>query len=442
VSTLRVLLVGGGGREHSLAWKLAQSPRLAALYAAPGNPGIARLAECVPVRADDVAAVVDLAERERIDLTVVGPETPLAAGLVDALDARGRPAFGPSRAAAALESSKAFAKALFARHGIPTARFGTFDDPAAARAFVQELGGRAVVKTDGLAAGKGAVLCADATEAAAAIHDMLERRVFGDAGARVVVEEYLEGEEVSVFALTDGRTVCPLASAQDHKAVFDGDRGPNTGGMGAYSPAPVLDVALEEEVVRTVLEPTVRAMAAEGRPYRGVLYAGLMLTVAGPRLLEYNVRFGDPECQVLMPRMTDDLLDLCQAVAEGRGLPRSVAWRPEAAVCVVLASGGYPGDYRTGIPIDGIERAEAHAGITVFHAGTARRDGRLATAGGRVLGVTALGADIPAAVSAAYSAAEEIRFDGIHYRRDIGHRALRRLGQPFAARLGETGGRR
>ena len=290
----------GGAREHALAWKLAQSPRLGALYAAPGNPGIAGVAECVPVRADDVAGIVALADRERIDLTVVGPEGPLALGVADALEARGRPVFGPSRAAAALESSKVFAKELFVRHGIPTARFGVFDDPAAARAFVMELGGRAVVKADGLAAGKGAVVCRDPAEAAHAIGDMLERRVFGDAGARVVVEELLEGEEVSVFALTDGRTVCPLASAQDHKAVFDGDRGPNTGGMGAYSPAPALDPTLARHVTETVLVPTIRGMAAEGRPYRGVLFAGLMLTPAGLRVLEYNVRFGDPECQALM----------------------------------------------------------------------------------------------------------------------------------------------
>jgi phosphoribosylamine--glycine ligase len=433
VSGLRVLLVGSGGREDALAWKLAQSPRLGALYAAPGNPGIARVAACVPVRADDITALADLAERERIDLTVVGPEVPLALGLADALEARGRPVFGPTRVAAALESSKVFAKQLFVRYGIPTARFATFDDPAAARAFVGELGGRAVVKADGLAAGKGAVVCADTAEAARAIGDMLERRIFGEAGARVVVEEYLEGEEVSVFALTDGHTVCPLAAAQDHKAVFDGDRGPNTGGMGAYSPAPVLDSTLAARVVDTVLEPTIRGMAAEGRPYRGVLYAGLMLTGAGPRLLEYNVRFGDPECQVLVPRLDGDLLPLCQAVAEGRGLPTSVAWRPEAAVCVVLASGGYPGEYRTGFPIEGVERAEAHPGVTVFHAGTGRSDGRLTTAGGRVLGVTALGPDIASAVRLAYAGAAEIRFDGMHYRRDIGHRALRRLGRTGGA---------
>ncbi len=426
---LRVLLVGGGGREHALAWKLAQSPRLGALYAAPGNPGIARVAECVPVRADDVTAVADLAEQERIDLTVVGPEAPLALGLVDLLLARGRPAFGPSRAAAALESSKVFAKGLFARHGIPTARFAVFDRPDAARGFVRDLRGRAVVKADGLAAGKGAVVCTDVAEADRAIGDMMERRIFGEAGAQVVVEEYLEGEEVSVFALADGHTVCPLASAQDHKAAFDGDRGPNTGGMGAYSPAPVLDPALAEEVTRTVLEPTIRAMAAEGRVYRGVLFAGLMLTAAGVRLLEYNVRFGDPECQVLMLRLAEDLLPLCQAVAEGQGLPTSVAWRPEAAVCVVLASGGYPGEYATGVPIEGLDRAEARSGVTVFHAGTVWREGRLLTAGGRVLGVTALDADIPTAVQAAYAAVGEIRFDGMRYRRDIGHRALRRLGQ-------------
>ncbi|HEY7602008.1 MAG TPA: phosphoribosylamine--glycine ligase [Methylomirabilota bacterium] len=435
---LRVLLVGGGGREHALAWKLAQSPRLGTLYAAPGNPGIAEIAECVPVRADDVRAIADLADRKRIDLTVVGPEAPLALGVADLLEARGRPVFGPSRTAAALESSKVFSKELFARHGIPTARFAVFDRPDAARGFVRDLRGRAVVKADGLAAGKGAVVCTDVAEADRAIGDMMERRIFGEAGARVVVEEYLEGEEVSVFALTDGQTVCPLASAQDHKAAFDGDRGPNTGGMGAYSPAPVLDPALAAEVTRTVLEPTIRAMAAEGRPYRGVLFAGLMLTAAGVRLLEYNVRFGDPECQVLMLRLGEDLLPLCQAVAEGHGLPTSVAWRPEAAVCVVLASGGYPGEYATGVPIDGLERAGAHPRVTVFHAGTAWREGRLLTAGGRVLGVAALAADIPAALEAAYAGVGEIRFDRMHYRRDIGHRALRRLGQES----GRSGGSR
>jgi phosphoribosylamine--glycine ligase len=428
MSGLRVLLVGGGGREHALAWKLAGSPRLARLLAAPGNPGLARIAECRPVAVDDLEGLVGLAVGERIDLAIVGPEVPLVLGLADRLAARGCPVFGPTRAAAALEGSKVFAKSLMARHGIPTARFATFDAPDAARAFVRALGGRAVVKADGLAAGKGAIVCPDAALADRAIGDMLERRVFGEAGARVVVEECLDGEEVSVFALADGERVCPLGVAQDHKTVFDGDQGPNTGGMGAYSPAPAVDDALAGEILDTILRPTVRAMAAEGRPYRGVLYAGLMLTPAGPRVIEYNVRFGDPECQVLVPRLAGDLLPLCQAVAEGSGLPDVVAWRPEAAVCVVLASGGYPGAYRTGLPIEGIEDAEREPGVTVFHAGTARQDGHLVTAGGRVLGVTALGTDVAAAQAAAYAAVARIRFPGMHYRRDIGWRALARRG--------------
>jgi phosphoribosylamine--glycine ligase len=426
---MRVLVVGGGGREHALAWKLAQSPGVTALYAAPGNPGIAGVARCLAVRADAIEELVALAERERIDLTVVGPELPLTLGLADRLAARGRPVFGPTRLAAELEGSKVFAKRLFARHGIPTARFEAFAEPGPARDFVRALGGRAVVKADGLAAGKGAVVCDDAAAADRAIGDMLERRAFGEAGARVVVEERLEGEELSFFVLTDGERVCPLAAAQDHKAVFDGDRGPNTGGMGAYSPAPVVDDAMTRRILDTVIRPTVRAMAAEGRPYRGVLFAGLMLTAEGPKLLEYNARFGDPECQVLLTRLDGDLLPLCRAVAEGRGLPEAVAWRHEAAVCVVLAAGGYPGPYKTGYPIAGLERAAARPGVTLFHAGTAREDGRLVTAGGRVLGVTALGADVGEAVDAAYAAVAEIRFEGMHYRRDIGRRALARLGR-------------
>ena len=359
---------------------------------------------------------------------MVGPEQPLALGLVDVFAKRGLRAFGPTRAAAELEASKVFAKTLFARYGIPTARFGTFEDPGRARAFVRELAGRVVVKADGLAAGKGAVVCADAAEADRTIGDMLERRVFGAAGARVVVEERLEGEELSFFALTDGGAICPLGAAQDHKTVFDDDRGPNTGGMGAYSPPPVLDAALAERIMETIIRPTVRAMAAEGRPYRGVLYAGLMLTRDGPIVLEYNARFGDPECQVLVGRLASDLAPLCRAVADGAGLPSAAVWRPEAAVCVVLASGGYPGRYTTGHLISGLEAAEARPGVTVFHAGTALREGRLVTDGGRVLGVTAVAEDLPAAIRAAYATVGDIRFEGMHCRRDIGRRALVRLG--------------
>jgi phosphoribosylamine--glycine ligase len=425
---MRVLLIGGGGREHALAWKLAQSPEVARLFVAPGNPGIAEVARCVPIEPVAIAALAAFAEREAIDLTVVGPEAPLTLGLADAFAERGLAVFGPTRAAAELEGSKVFAKQLFARHGIPTARFGAFDDAAKARDFARALGGRAVVKADGLAAGKGAVVCRDLPAADQAIGDMLERRVFGPAGARVVVEELLEGEEVSVFALTDGERICPLAAAQDHKAVFDDDRGPNTGGMGAYSPPPVLDDALAERVLDTIVRPTVRAMAAEGRPYRGVLFANLMLTADGAKVLEYNVRFGDPECQALMVRQVDDLAPLCLAVAVGKGLPERLAWRPETAVCVVLASGGYPGPYRTGHPITGLEAAASRPGVTIFHAGTARQDGRLVTGGGRVLGVTALGADAGTAIASAYAAVSDIRFEGMHVRRDIGRRALARLG--------------
>jgi phosphoribosylamine--glycine ligase len=401
---------------------------LAELYAAPGNPGIATVARCVPVASDQVTALADLVERERIDLTVVGPEQPLALGLVDTLEARGLAVFGPTRAAAELESSKVFAKTLFARYAIPTARFGIFEDSRAASAFVRELGGRAVVKADGLAAGKGAVVCPEPEVADHAIGDMLDRHVLGPAGNRVVVEELLEGEELSCFALVDGEGLCPLAAAQDHKTVFDDDRGPNTGGMGAYSPTPALDAGLEAEILERVMRPTVAAMRREGRPYRGVLYAGLMLTPGGPRVLEFNVRLGDPEAQVLMMRLDGDLLPLCRAVAQGRGLPAAVPWRADAAVTVVLASGGYPGSYPTGFPIAGVETAGARPGVAVFHAGTTVRDGRLVTSGGRVLGVTALGPALPAAVRAAYDAVVDIRFEGMHYRRDIGRRALRRLG--------------
>jgi phosphoribosylamine--glycine ligase len=421
---MKVLVVGSGGREHALAWKLSQSPKVTRLFAAPGNAGMARCCQTVNIKADDVAALLAFAEQEAIDLTVVGPELPLTLGIVDLFQSRELAAFGPTKAASALEGSKVFAKALMAKHGIPTARFRSFDDPKAAKSYARELGAPLVVKADGLAAGKGALVCRNLSEADRAIALCLEEKVFGQAGKSVVVEEYLEGSEASFFALTDGESVLPLGAAQDHKTVFDDDQGPNTGGMGAYSPPPIVTEPVAREVMERIIRPTVGAMAEEGRPYRGVIYAGLMLTAEGPKVLEFNCRFGDPEQQPIMLRLVDDLLPLLHAVAVGEALAKTVNWRSEAAVCVVLASGGYPGEYVTGKPISGIEEAEAVKGVMVFHAGTALSDGRLVTAGGRVLGVTALGKDIPAAIERVYEAVSRICFEGMHFRRDIGRKAI------------------
>ena len=423
-----VLLVGGGGREHALAWKLAQSPGLGRMVAAPGNPGIAAHARCVPIKDTAIDQIVALAQQERPDLVVVGPETPLALGLADRLRAAGLAVFGGSAAAARLESSKAFAKDLMARHRIPTARFGTFRDAAAARRHCRELGAPLVVKADGLAAGKGVVVCQSLEEADRAVAQCLEARAFGDSGLTVVIEEFLVGEEASFFALSDGTGVLPLVAAQDHKTVYDGDRGPNTGGMGAYSPAPVMDAGMQERVMREIVRPTIAAMAEEGAPYTGVLFVGLMITREGPKVIEYNCRFGDPECQAILPRLEDDLLALLLATATGKGLPTALAFSPRSSVCVVMTSAGYPGAYETGRAITGVEAAAGLPGVNVFHAGTALAGGALVTAGGRVLGVQALGADVAAAIRTAYAAVERIRFDGAHYRRDIGHHALRRLG--------------
>jgi phosphoribosylamine--glycine ligase len=425
---MNVLLVGGGGREHALAWKLAQSPRLGRMVAAPGNPGIAAHARCVRVKDVAIDELVALAKQERVDLVVVGPEAPLSLGLADRLRAHGFAVFGASAAAARLESSKAFAKDLMARHGIPTARFQTFRDAAAARRFCRDLGVPLVVKADGLAAGKGVTVCRTLEEADRALALCLEARAFGESGLTVVIEEFLEGEEASFFVFSDGAAVLPLAGAQDHKTVFDGDRGPNTGGMGAYSPTPVLDAAMQERVMADIVRPTIAAMAKDGTPYAGVLYVGLMIARDGPKVIEFNCRFGDPECQAILPRLDGDLLDLLEATATGRGLPGALRWSPRASVCVVMSSGGYPGPYETGRPISGVEAAGGLADVTVFQAGTALAGGSLVTAGGRVLGVQALGDDVASAVSAAYAAVARISFDGAHFRRDIGHHALRRLG--------------
>jgi len=423
---VRVLLVGGGGREHALAWKLAQSPRLARLVAAPGNPGVGRHAECAPVRDNEIDDLVALAKRESADLVVVGPELPLSLGLADRLREAGLAVFGPSRAAARLESSKVFAKDLMARYGIPTARFEIFRDAAAARRFCRELGAPLVVKADGLAAGKGAIVCRTLEEADGALRLCLEEGAFGAAGRTVVVEEFMEGEEASFFVVTDGTFALPFQAAQDHKTIFDGDRGPNTGGMGAYSPAPVMDAAAERRVMDEIVTPTIAAMAKEGAPYAGVLYVGLMITKDGPRVVEFNCRFGDPECQAILPRLDEDILPVFDAVARGRRLPASLRWRPESSVCVVLASRGYPAAPKVGDPISGLDDTGALPGVNVFHAATARRDGSLVTAGGRVLGVQALGPDIRSAVARAYEAVDRIRFDGMQIRRDIGQRALGR----------------
>jgi len=431
---MRVLVVGGGGREHALVWKLRQSPRVEALFCAPGNAGIAAQAECVPVAADDVKGLLHLAREQRMDLTVVGPELPLTLGLVDRFAEAGLRAFGPVAAAARLEGSKAFSKDLCRQSHVPTAFFGTFTDPEEAVRFVREVGAPIVVKADGLASGKGVFICQTVEEALDAIDQVMRRRLFGDAGARVVVEEFLEGEEVSFMAVTDGTTVLPLATSQDHKRVFDGDRGPNTGGMGAYSPAPVATPALQAQVMREIVEPVVQGLARQGIRYTGVLYAGLMVQDGRAKVLEFNVRLGDPEAQVLLARLGSDLADICLRVCEGRLAGTEIAWDPRPAVCVVLAAEGYPGGVERGRPVEGLEALRGWQGGVVFHAGTKRVDGRLVTDGGRVLGVTALGDTIEGAIAEAYAAVGKIDWPGMHYRRDIGHRALGR-----AARGGHGG---
>jgi phosphoribosylamine--glycine ligase len=420
---VRVLVVGGGGREHALVWRLARDPTIDRLFAAPGNPGIARDAECVPIRADDIAAVLELVERERIHLTVVGPEAPLVAGLSDELAARGHLVFGPSRAAARLESSKAWAKALCERHAIPAARSVAVTSVADGLEALEAFEPPFVVKADGLAAGKGVVIAEDRALAASALEDALESGVFGPAGSTVLVEEFLRGREVSAFALSDGRTVLPFGFAQDHKRAFDGDEGPNTGGMGAYSPVPFVDDGLAERIRAEILEPTASAMAAEGAPYVGVLYAGLMLSADGPKVLEFNARFGDPEAQVLMPRLRSDLAELALACAEGNLERHRALVEPRACVTVVLASRGYPDPSETGLEIWGVTDAEALDDVLVFHAGTAERGGRVVTAGGRVLSVSGLGDTIAAARDRAYEAIHRISFDGMRYRSDIAARA-------------------
>ena len=421
-----VLVIGGGGREHALAWRLARSPSVDAVATAPGNPGTADLGPRHDVATDDPGAVAALAEKVGADLVVVGPEAPLVAGVADELTRRGIPVFGPSSGAARIEGSKSFAKEIMAAAGAPTARYGSFTSAADAKEALADYRPPYVVKADGLAAGKGVTICDTEAEARAAIDDALVREVFGSAGERVVLEEFLDGPEASVFAVADGSDVVLLSPAQDFKRALDGDEGPNTGGMGAYTPVPGFGFAEADALRETIFRPVLAELADRGTPYRGLLYAGLVLTADGPKLLEFNCRFGDPETQVVVPRLASDLADLLAAAATGTVADVEVRWHDAAFVTVVLASGGYPGHYDVGLPIAGVDEAASREGVTVFHAGTRIEDGALVTGGGRVLGVTARGADVAAARERAYAAADLIRFAGVHRRSDIALEAARR----------------
>lgn len=425
---MRLLLIGGGGREHALAWKLAQSPLVEMIYVAPGNPGIALLdkCECVDLPLQEMEKVADYAEANSIDLTVVGPEASLVDGIADVFIARGLALFGPSKAAAELEGSKAFSKQLMEKYNIPTAFFKVCEDIVTAKAYVKEKGAPIVVKADGLAAGKGVVVAMTEQEALDAIDDMMGDLKFGGAGARVVLEEFMEGEEASLLAFTDGETIVSMIAAQDHKRANDNDEGPNTGGMGTYAPAPVMTDILRLKAVEKVLKPTIAAMKAEGRPYQGCLYAGLMINGDSIKVVEFNCRFGDPETQVIMPLLDGDLAEIMLACATGTLAKADIGWHDQAAVCVVMASGGYPGSYQQGLLISGLAEADALEGVAVFHAGTKVVDGQIVTAGGRVLGVTAVGKNIREAKDKAYEAIAKISFEGAHYRQDIAWRALKK----------------
>lgn len=415
---MKVLVVGGGGREHAICWKLAQSPKVTELYCAPGNGGIAQVATCVPIKATDVDAMVAWAKEQSVDFVVVAPDDPLALGMVDALESAGIPAFGPRKNAAIIEASKAFSKELMKKYHIPTAKYETFTDMDAALSYIDAQGAPIVVKADGLALGKGVVVAATVEEAKTAVRDMMEGGKFGASGTTVVIEECMTGPEVTVLAFCDGEHVRPMVSSRDHKRAYDGNQGPNTGGMGAIAPAPGYTSELAKRCMEEIFLPTIAALKAEGRPFQGVLYFGLMLTSGGPKVVEYNARFGDPECQAVLSLLDGDLMEIMLACRNGTLDRVSYAWKKQSACCLVLASGGYPLDYQKGYPITGLDDAGKSA--VVFHAGTARKDGQLVTAGGRVLGVTATGKDLNAAIDAAYAAASHIHFQGVHFRTDIG----------------------
>jgi phosphoribosylamine--glycine ligase len=426
---MKILIVGNGGREHALAWKISQSPLVKELYCAPGNAGMSEIADCVPIHTTDIVEVADFAETVKADLTVVGPELPMVLGIADEFARRGLAIFCPTRAAAEIEGSKAFAREFMERHKIPAPKFVVCasKEEAAAALASGHLRYPVVVKADGLAAGKGTVIAADPTQAEAAVESMMGVRCFGSAGDKIVLEECLEGEEVSFLVFSDGARVVPMVSAQDHKRAHDGDRGPNTGGMGAVSPATNVSLDTHRRIVQEVVLPTVAGMAAEGRPFRGVLYAGLMLTADGPKVLEFNARFGDPEAQVILARMRSDLVPVLVDVAHGQMRDPKIEWAMEPAVCVVMASKGYPEAVETDKPIRGLEALRNQKDVLVFHAATTRRDGEIVTVGGRVLGLTAVGATLESAIARVYEAVERVSFEGMQFRRDIGQRALARL---------------
>lgn len=423
---MKVLLIGSGGREHALAWKLKQSPMLEKLYCAPGNPGIAAIAECVDIKSHDIDGLLKFAKEKSIDLTVVGPEVPLVLGIVDEFENAGLKIFGPSKAAAQLEGSKVFSKEFMLRRNIPTATFMNFDRIEDARAFLKHAQFPLVVKADGLAAGKGVMICNTLAEGLGAIDQIMKDKVFAEAGTKVVIEDYLVGEEVSILAVCDGENYLILESAQDHKRIFDDDLGPNTGGMGAYSPAPIVTETLLRKIEARVMEPTVRGMAREGVPFKGILYAGLMITSQGPYVLEYNVRFGDPETQSVLPRLQSDVLDIMFASCQGRLNEIQLKWDKRHCVCVVMSSGGYPGKYENGFEIKGLVTAEEEADTVVFHAGTKSEGDKIVTAGGRVLGIVSLGSNIKEAIKNVYTAVEKIKFDHMFFRRDIAAKALKK----------------
>ena len=422
---MKVLVIGSGGREHSLVWKIAQSPQVSKIFCAPGNPGISEIAECIDIGSEQTKLLYEFAIKEKIDLTVVGPEAPLADGIVDNFSKNNLNVFGPNKNAAILETSKAFAKHLMRKHGIPTADFREFDEYEHARKYVLSKGAPVVVKADGLSKGKGVFVCETMNDALRAIDSIMKDRVFGNAGDKVIIEEHLTGEEVSILAFTDGRTIIPMESSQDHKTIYDGDKGPNTGGMGAYSPVPLMTEDLYHQVEKEILVPTVHSMNREERPYKGVLYVGLMITSYGPKVLEFNVRFGDPEAQVLLVRMKSDIVPIMLASISGKLDTIDLEWHSQASVCVVIASGGYPGRYKKGKQITGLDSLKNQEDIHVFHAGTKFENGKIVTSGGRVLNVVACGDDIKEAQKNVYDAVSKISFEGAHYRKDIASKAIK-----------------